>query len=91
MHEEAAQRRAALASCAHRGESNAAKCQVEIGSGSDNRCLVAPELQKRAREALRKPRANCAAHSCRTCSGNQSDLRVINEKLADIAIAKQYR
>ena len=56
MHEQPAQRGAALAGGAHGGEGDAAHREIEVGRGRDDGGVVAAEFENRAGKPRREPR-----------------------------------
>ena len=72
MHDQPAQRGAALARRAHRAEQDGAQCHVQVGVGRDDHRVVAAELEDAAAEARRHARADRAAHARRAGGRDQA-------------------
>ncbi len=89
MDDEAAQRGAALAGRAHRGEGDAAQREVEIGGGRDDGGVVAAEFQDGAAEAGRDVGADLPAHGGGAGGRDQGDAVIVDQRLADLAAADQ--
>ena len=87
VHDQPAQRRAALARGARRGEHDAAHREVEIGRRGDDRGVVAAELQQHPAEPLRDPRTDLLSHPHRTGRAQQRHPRIVDQALADLAPA----
>ena len=62
VHDQAAQRGAALSGGAGRREHDGAQAQGQVGTGRDDGGIVAAELEQRASEARGDPRPQRAAH-----------------------------
>ena len=88
MHDQPAQRGAALARRAHGAEDDGAHRQVQIGRGGDHHGIVAPQLQNALAKAGRHLGAHGAAHAAGACGGHQRDLRAVHQGLRDIAVAE---
>ena len=84
VHDQPAQRRAALTRGARRGEHDAAHCQVEVGRRRDDRGVVAAEFEQDPAEPLGHPRADLPAHSHRTGRAEQCDARIVDQAFADL-------
>ena len=90
MHDQAAQRRAALAGGAHGGKGDAAQREREVGARRDDRAVVAAELEDRAGEAARQALADHAAHRRRSGCRHHRHAAIVDELLADLAAADQH-
>jgi hypothetical protein len=89
MHEQAAQRGAALAGRAHRAEGDGAQRHVEIGGRADDAGIVAAEFEDRAGETLGETRADIAAHAGRAGGRDERHLRMVDQRFADGAVADE--
>ena len=87
MHDQAAQRGAALAGGADGREGDGAHGQVEIGRGRHDHGVVAAELQQRAAEALGHARRDLAAHARGAGGADEGDAGIVDQRLADRAAA----
>ena len=61
--------------------------KLEVGARRDDHRVVAAELEQRAAEALRHARADRASHRRRAGGGDQRDARIVDQRLADVALA----
>ena len=68
-------------------EQDCARRELEIGRRADDRRIVAAELEQDAPEALRDARTDRAAHRRRSGRRNQRDARIVDQRLADVALA----
>ena len=89
MHEEAAQRGAALAGGAHGAEGDGAQRHVEVGGRADDAGVVAAEFEDGAGETLGQARTDVAAHAGGAGRRNERNLRMIDKHFADSAVADQ--
>ena len=87
VHDQPAQRRAALARGARGGEHDAAHGQLEVRRRRDDRGVVATEFQQHPAEPLGHARTDLLAHPDRTGRAHQCDARVVDQAFADLASA----
>ena len=88
--DEAAQARTALPGRADGREGDAPDGEVEVGGGSDDRGIVATELEDQPAEAAGDDRSDGAAHPRRAGRRHDGDIRVGGEGGADVGTALQH-
>ncbi|KGS35373.1 hypothetical protein X945_5803 [Burkholderia pseudomallei ABCPW 107] len=88
VHDQPAQRRAALARGADRGERHRAHDEIEIRARRDDHPVVAAELENAAREPPAQHLRDLDAHPHAARRGHERHLRRRAQRLADIAAAE---
>jgi hypothetical protein len=88
VHEEPAQRGAALAGGADRGEEHGADHQVAVGAGRHDGAVVAAQLEDGAGEALRQARRHGAAHARAAGGADQRHAGIVDERLGGAMVAE---
>ena len=87
MHDQPAQRRAALSGGAGCGKHDGPQAQRQIGARRDDRGVVAAEFEQRSSKARGHPRPERTAHGRAAGGADQRDRRMIGELLAGLAPA----
>ena len=88
--DEAPQAGAALPGRADGREGDAPNGKIEIGSGSDDRRVVATQLEDQSPEATGDDRGHGTTHSCRSGRRDDGDVWMGGEGGADVGIALQH-
>ncbi len=89
VHEQAAQRGAALAGRAHGGKGNTAQGKAEVGRGRDDGGVVATQLQDGAGKARGQARADGAAHGRGAGGREHGHAGIIYQNLTDGTLADE--
>ena len=87
MHDQPAQRGAALPGGAHGAEQDRAHGQIEVGRRRDDHRVVAAQLEQAAAEAGGHARADLAAHAGRAGRAHQRHAGMIDQRHAGLAPA----
>ena len=88
VHDQAAQRGAALAGRAHGAEDNGTHGQIQIGSGRDHHGVVSAQLQNAFAKARRHLGAHSAAHTARPRGRYQCNPGTVHQGLGDSCAAQ---